>query len=359
MNKNQVSFLDYAVEVLSKASQPLTAQEIWEIGVNLGLDKKLSTVGKTPWQTLTARLYVCAKKKNSHGIMSIGDKPKKFLLSAQNSTSQQLSLFSELQNEMCVNVDEDKKRPNNKKVAHSFTEAAQMVLEKFGDKKPLHYGKITEIALSEGFVISNSKHPEATMYAQIIQENQRKTKRGEEIRFIQHGKGFVGLSKWMSKGLRLQVEQHNRDVKKKLHARLMKMSPKDFEELIGRLLMEMGFDGTTVTTLSGDQGVDVRGTWVVTEGVNIKMAVQVKRWKHNVGRPIVQALRGSLSNDERGLIITTSDFPDSAKLEAEDPKKASPISLINGDRLVSLLVEHNLGVERERIDILELKKDED
>lgn len=68
----------------------------------------------------------------------------------------------------------------------------------------------------------------------------------------------------------------------------------------------------------------------------------------------VQGVRGSLATDERGLIITTSDFSRGARAEAEDPKRSSPISLINGKQLVRLFVENNILVSREHIDLLSL-----
>lgn len=54
------------------------------------------------------------------------------------------------------------------------------------------------------------------------------------------------------------------------------MQPGEFEQLISQLLVEMGFESVEVTKLSGDGGIDVRGTLVVGEVVRIKMAVQVK-----------------------------------------------------------------------------------
>ena len=67
----------------------------------------------------------------------------------------------------------------------------------------------------------------------------------------------------------------------------------------------------------------------------------------------------SLSSSERGMIITTSDFSSGAKKEAEDPTKASTISLVNGEQLVKLLVKHGIGVTRDQIEILELDTDSD
>lgn len=107
----------------------------------------------------------------------------------------------------------------------------------------------------------------------------------------------------------------------------------------------MGFEEVTVTKRSGDGGIDIRGLLVVAGSVRIKMAVQVKRWRNNVQAPVVQMVRGSLGAHEQGLIITTSVFSPGAREEAARPD-ASPVGLINGDQLVSLLIEHELGVTK-------------
>ena len=110
---------------------------------------------------------------------------------------------------------------------------------------------------------------------------------------------------------------------------------------------------------SGDGGIDVRGTWRIADGIQIKMAIQAKRWKQNVQAPVVQAVRGSLSSSERGMIITTSDFSSGARHEADDPAKASTISLVNGEQLVNLLVKNEIGIRRDKIDVLELDDNSD
>jgi restriction system protein len=83
------------------------------------------------------------------------------------------------------------------------------------------------------------------------------------------------------------------------------------------------------------------------------MAVQAKRWKHNVQAPIVQQVRGSLGTHEQGLIITTSDFSAGARTEAQRPN-AVPVALMNGNQLVALLVEHEIGVRRTEHYLIEL-----
>ena len=239
----------------------------------------------------------------------------------------------------------------------SFTDATEYILKQFGNKKPMHYRAITDKVLELGLVQTRGQTPEATLYAQVLTEIERVTKRGESPRFIKHGKGFVGLTQWKGQGLAFQIQQHNTAVRKTLHAHLYKMNPADFEALIGKLLVALGFEEVTVTSISNDGGIDVRGLLVVGDVIRTRMAVQVKRWKNNVQAPTVQQVRGSLGTHEQGLIITTSSFSAGATKEAERPD-AIPVGLMNGDQLVKLLVEHRIGVHRKPYDLIELGDDE-
>ena len=136
------------------------------------------------------------------------------------------------------------------------------------------------------------------------------------------------------------------------------MDPIAFEELVGELLAKIGFEDVAVTRASGDGGIDVRGTLVAGDVIQTKMAVQVKRWKNNVQAPVVQQVRGSLGAHEQGLIITTGDFSAGARQEAEQPDK-TPIALMNGKQMVSLLIEHDIGVVRTNYDLIDLEEGEE
>ena len=235
----------------------------------------------------------------------------------------------------------------------SFTDAAGKVLREFGNKKPMHYKGILEIAVKKGWILTKGLTPETTLTAAIGSENRRKLRRGEEPRFIVYGRGLYGLSEWEPKGLLRDIQERNKDVKEKLRKSIMKISPERFEELIGKLLAEIGFESIEVTNKSADGGIDVKGKLVVGGVIGTKMAVQVKRWKHNVQTPVVTQLRGSLGPHEQGLIITTSDFSKGAIKEASDPYKA-PIALMNGKELVDLMVEYQVGIKKKDISVLEL-----
>ncbi|MDA3967292.1 MULTISPECIES: HTH domain-containing protein [Helicobacter] len=59
------TFRQFIIDVLGSSSQPLTFMEIWESGVKMGLDKKLGSIGKTPWHNISALLYTDIKNEDS------------------------------------------------------------------------------------------------------------------------------------------------------------------------------------------------------------------------------------------------------------------------------------------------------
>jgi len=338
---------DAAIHVLQEAGEPLHAKEIAE---RMLADNLWQTTGKTPAATVSARLYSDIKK-NGDDSPFILTGPQTFGLKETGAAPKPTGKPQATQG----------KSPTPAKSAgntYSFTDSAEKVLEKFGNKRPMHYRAITDKALEMGWLNTCGKTPEASMYAQILTEIKRYRKRGEQPRFVQHGRGFVGLSRWMGRGLAFEIEQHNKRVRQTLRKRLLAMDSGEFEELIARLLAEIGFEDIEVTKRSGDGGIDVRGTLVVGDVIRTRMAVQVKKWKpkNNVQAPVVQQVRGSLGTHEQGLIITTSDFSPGARKEAARPD-ATPVALMNGEQLVLLLVEHNIGVSRRTHDLIEIDED--
>ena len=135
---------------------------------------------------------------------------------------------------------------------------------------------------------------------------------------------------------------------------LQSMNPYQFEHLIKRLLEAMGYDNVQVTAASNDKGVDV--TAEIEMGITkVNEVIQAKRQKSNIGQPIVNQLRGSLALPEfeavRGSIITTGGFTKQAKDIAIVPN-AAPITLIDGERLIDYLIEHDIGVRRQEYSVL-------
>lgn len=236
----------------------------------------------------------------------------------------------------------------------SFLDAAEQLLRIHGNSQPMHYQEIARLAVEQGLVITQGRTPAATLNAQIGVEIGRRRARGEQQRFTRYPRGLVGLAMQVEQGLASDIERQNQSVRRQLHERLLHLSPSEFEGLIGRLLGSIGFQDVIVTGRSGDGGIDVRGTLVVGDVIRTRMAVQAKRWRANVQAPVVQQVRGSLGTHDQGLIITTSNFSSGALTEAERAN-AVPVALMNGAQLVSLLIEHEIGVRRVPHFLIELE----
>jgi uncharacterized protein len=74
------SFLDLAYDVLKQTAQPMIYQEIWRVAQEKGLTGKLETTGKTPWQSLGARLYVEVRDNDDGRFIKVGNRPTRFFL---------------------------------------------------------------------------------------------------------------------------------------------------------------------------------------------------------------------------------------------------------------------------------------
>ncbi len=139
-----------------------------------------------------------------------------------------------------------------------------------------------------------------------------------------------------------------------LRDRLGKMNAYRFESLIKDLLEAMDYENVVVTKQSGDKGIDVVANFQfgITE---ITEVVQVKRQQGSVGRPILDQLRGSLHYFQaiRGTIITLGSFTAGCRDSALAPGVA-PISLIDGDRLIELLLKHEVGVTKKSQTLIEV-----
>ncbi|MGN0867449.1 MAG: HTH domain-containing protein [Oligosphaeraceae bacterium] len=343
-----MSILEVAKQVLLAAGHELTRKEIADKVIASGL---WAPTGKTPQHSIEAQIYSDIKH---HPETTPFCKTGRGKFGLKSYAAQEVEKESTPPPPLAKHPGASVAKGEH---GFSFTECAVKVLEKHGNRQPMHYRDITKRAIEEGWLVSKGKTPEASLYAQVITEIQRCQKKGDAPRFVQCGKGFVALARWSGNGLDFQITQHNKAVSLELKKRLQAMTPGEFEELIALLLPKMGFVDVELTPLNNDGGIDVRGVVETNDVVRTKMAVQVKRWKKNVQSPTVQQVRGSLGAHEQGLIITLSDFSKGAREEASKVDKV-PIALMNGDVLVSLLMEYEIGVRRISRAIFELEDKE-
>lgn len=180
----------------------------------------------------------------------------------------------------------------------------------------------------------------------------RLTKAGEN--YLQVLSSHIPGTQARSQELLRGVDAFKRLQRDLLRERLENMDPFAFERLICDLLIEMGYEDVEVTQPSNDKGVDVKA--VAQFGITtINEVIQVKRHQSNVQRPVLDMLRGSLHRfkAQKGTIITIGDFGKGAKDSAFE-LGAAPITLINGDTLIDLLIQHEIGVKKKVVDYFEV-----
>lgn len=233
----------------------------------------------------------------------------------------------------------------------TYLDAAYTILKTAG--QPLHFEEITQRALAQKLIAPQGLTPEATMGSRLYTDTKQ-----EGSRFVRAGHGRFGLAEWQPKGIDAHVQEINRGTRAELMQLLQTIPPERFEALIRDLLVEMGFDENTVkmTPYSADGGIDVTGIYHAAGLTRVSAAVQAKKWKGNVGAPIVTQLRGSLQVHQHGIIITTSDFSKAARAEADAPGKTH-IGLINGAELVELLIKHKVGVANRALEVTTLDEE--
>lgn len=162
----------------------------------------------------------------------------------------------------------------------------------------------------------------------------------------------IASSKSPEEQLEDSYAELNKSLADDLMSEIINLSPTDFEKLVLKLLLAMGYgngidNAGRITKATNDGGID----GVVKEdqlGFS-SICYQAKRWDptHSVSRPEIQKFIGAIQerNTQRGLFITTATFSSGAKESAE---KAG-IVLVDGSQLTRLMINNNLGVSVEHV----------
>ena len=105
---------------------------------------------------------------------------------------------------------------------------------------------------------------------------------------------------------------------------------------------------------SGDGGID--GVISLDKLGLEKVYVQAKRWQSTVGRPEVQGFYGALAGQRanKGVFITTSGYTAQA---VEFARSVEKIVLVDGPRLVELMIDHEVGVSARTVKIPKIDSD--
>lgn len=139
---------------------------------------------------------------------------------------------------------------------------------------------------------------------------------------------------------------------------LLQVSPARFEVIVLDVLHRLGYGGHRDDLQrvggTGDGGID--GIISLDKLGLEKVYVQAKRWQNTVGRPELQAFYGALAGQKakRGVFITTSGFTSQARDFAHS---VEGMVLVDGERLVHLMIENEVGVSSRLVKVAKLDMD--
>lgn len=145
----------------------------------------------------------------------------------------------------------------------------------------------------------------------------------------------------------MQEEEKIKDAfKEKLLAAIAKMTPKKFEAFSRALLNRMGVEFTEKgVQISNDGGIDGYGYHTDTNDFRTtRVVIQCKRYNvAPVREPEINQFLGAMNKYQAdyGVFITNGRFTNSARQAA---REGSPITLIDGNDLVKLVIKYELYI---------------
>lgn len=138
----------------------------------------------------------------------------------------------------------------------------------------------------------------------------------------------------------------------------LQVTPARFEIIVLDVLHSLGYgasrDDVQRVGGSGDGGID--GVISLDKLGLDKVYVQAKRWQSSVGRVELQNFYGALAGQKakRGVFITTSSFNANA---IEFGRSVEGIVLVDGRKLVGLMMDHEVGVSSRVLKIPKIDSD--
>ena len=141
-------------------------------------------------------------------------------------------------------------------------------------------------------------------------------------------------------------EQDANNFEDQLLNAIANMSPKKFEAFCRLLLTEMGIEFTNEgIQISNDGGIDGYGYHTDKDNLRTtRVVIQCKRYNTApVGSQTIDQFLGAINKfkADYGIFITNSRFTPNAKNAA---KQGSPITLIDGNKLVELVIKYQLYI---------------
>lgn len=135
--------------------------------------------------------------------------------------------------------------------------------------------------------------------------------------------------------------------------KILGLNWEEMQELVAGLLRGMGYK-TRVSPKGADRGRDILAS---PDGLGLeepRIIVEVKHRFGQMGSNEIRSFTGGLRSGDRGLYVSTGGFSKEAKYEAE--RSTIPLSIIDSDTLVELVVQYYDSFDAETKALVPLKK---
>ncbi len=149
----------------------------------------------------------------------------------------------------------------------------------------------------------------------------------------------------------LDVDEFSQlELRNLLRSQILAVTPGGFELLCARILTELGLSKLKVVGGAGDRGIDIEGRLRVNPVVSFRVGVQCKLYAdgNKIDPRRIREFQGALGPFDRGIYMTSGVFTRQAEEVASAPGY-KPIDLVDGERLVEILLDKSLGVKTQII----------
>ncbi|MFP4597079.1 MAG: HTH domain-containing protein [Persicimonas sp.] len=234
-----------------------------------------------------------------------------------------------------------------------IAEAAYTVLQD-GDTKPMDIQTLADEIFNRKLVKFHTHDAAATVRAALANDNQIRHQRGHRELFTRYDKQNWGLSEWSLPDAAIQKEQTilslseeiRQDTLEHLGEALIDVQDEALEHIALTLLERLGYQNIKVSKRSSSGDVYFTADW--RQGLaDVRVCIQVTlEGEDELGSDAVSALRETLHHYSaaEGLIIHLGDISNKAVTESRQDDKA-PITLIDRETFVELLIKHGIGVQ--------------
>jgi len=155
----------------------------------------------------------------------------------------------------------------------------------------------------------------------------------------------------------LELDELKEDIKERsrefIKDEISSLAWEKMQELVAGILRGMEYK-TVVSPKGADRGKDITAS---PDGLGFeepKIVVEVKHRSGQMGTKEIRSFIGGLRDGERGLYVSTGGFSKEAKYEADRAKM--PITLIDSNMLVNLIIEYYDKFDMDTIKLIPLTK---